>query len=174
MARHHKLRSAVAACAAALAAALNTPAGAQNGEGQESDAPSAVQQCLNQPAIKRTKILNEGNIVFITRDGTIYNNQLPRQCPSLKRSSLVNYGIEHSRLCAGNSFTVLYRIGNNSLVPGFVCQLGHFLPITAAELEDLTAMTDEDRARTSRRRSSREAVTTEQVELPPTEAAPAE
>ena len=64
---------------------------------------------------------------------------------------------------------MLYRIGNNNYVPGFVCQLGHFLPITAAELEDLTAMTDEDRARTSRKRSSREAVTTEQVELPPTE-----
>ena len=98
----------------ALAAALNAPAGAQSGEGQESDAPSAVQQCLNQPTIRRTKILNEGNIVFITRDGTIYNNQLPRQCPSLRRSSLVNYGIEHSRLCAGNSFAVLYRIGNNN------------------------------------------------------------
>ena len=60
------------------------------------------------------------------------------------------------------------------MCPAFVCQLGHFLPITAAELEDLTAMTDEDRARTSRRRSSREAVTTEQVELPPAETAPTE
>ena len=71
----------------ALAAALNAPAGAQSGEGQESDAPSAVQQCLNHPTIRRTKILNERNIVFVTRDGTIYNNQLPRQCPSLRRTA---------------------------------------------------------------------------------------
>jgi len=174
MARHHKLRSAAAAWAVALAATLNAPARAQSGEGQERDAPSAVQQCLNQPTIKRTKILNESNIVFITRDGTIYNNQLPKQCPSLGRRSMVNYPIEQSRLCAGNSFTVLYRIGIDNYVPGFVCQLGRFLPITAAELEDLTAMTDEDRARTSRKRSSREAVTTEQVEVPPTETAPTE
>ena len=174
MARHTNVGHVAVACAVALAAALNVPAGAQSGEEQERDAPSAVQQCLNQPTIRRTKILNERNIVFITRDGTIYNNQLPRQCPSLKRQSLVNYPIEQSRLCAGNSFTVLYRIGNNNLVPGFVCQLGHLLPITAAELEDLTAMTDEDRARTSRRRSSREAVTTEPVELPPTATAPTE
>ena len=173
MARHTKLAPAAAACAVALTAALNAPAGAQSGEGQESAEPSAVRQCLNQPTIRRTKVLNDRNIVFVMRDDTIYNNQLPRQCPSLRRNSLVNYGVAQSRLCAGTSFAVLWKVGND-YVQGAVCQLGQFLPITAAELEDLTAMTEEDRARVSRRRSSREAVTTEQVELPPAEPAPAE
>jgi hypothetical protein len=36
----------------------------------------------------------------------------------------------------------------------------------------LTAITEENRERRPRRRSVREAVTTEQVELPPAEAAP--
>jgi hypothetical protein len=106
--------------------------------------------------------------VFITRDDLIYNNQLPRQCPSLRRGSLVNYAVANRQLCAGGQFQVLWQTGAGNFTPAFTCQLGAFVPITEADLEDLTTMTDEDRdRRRSRRRSSREAVTSEQVELPP-------
>jgi hypothetical protein len=158
--------------ALALAAALHAAACAQDDE-QESDAPRAAQACLNQPTIRRTRILNDRNIVFMTRDGQIYNNQLPRQCPSLRRGSLVSYPIEQSRLCAGNSFQVMWETSARNYAPAFICQLGQFLPITQGELEDLVTMTERDRSRSGRRRSTREAVTTEQVELPPPEPAPA-
>jgi hypothetical protein len=158
--------------AALLAAALSSPAVGQDGEDTERDAPSAAQSCLAQPMIKRTKILNDRNIVFVARDDSIYNNQLPRQCPSLKRGSLVNYPIEHGRLCAGANIQLLWEASPRNYVPAFVCQLGLFVPITESELADLTAMTDEDRERRPRRRSLREAVRSEQVELPPPEAAP--
>jgi hypothetical protein len=127
---------------------------------------------LPQPTIKRTKILNDRNIVFVARDGTIYNNQLPRRCPSLKRNTLVNYPVEHGRMCAGDNFQLMWEASPRNYVPAFVCQLGLFVPITESELEDLTAITEENRERRPRRRSVREAVTTEQVELPPAEAAP--
>jgi hypothetical protein len=165
-------RWSIAACVLTWGATSQAPAIAQDGEHEEDDTSGAAQACLNHPTIRRTRVLNDRNIVFTTRDGKIYNNQLPRQCPSLRRGSLVNYGIEHSRLCAGSSFQVLWEISAKNYTPAFVCQLGAFIPITEGELEDLVAMTEPDRTR-PRRRSAREAVTTEQVELPREQAAPA-
>jgi hypothetical protein len=86
---------------------------------------------------------------------------------------LVNYAVEHGRMCAGDNFQLMWEASPRNYVPAFVCQLGLFVPITESELEDLTAVTEENRERRPRRRSLREAVTTEQVELPPAEAAPA-
>jgi hypothetical protein len=166
-------RSSAPTFAAVLVAALGATAEAQDGETQASDgdAASVARTCLNHPSIRRTKVLSDRNIVFVTRDDTIYSNQLPRQCPSLKRNSLVNYTIENSRVCAGDRFQVLWELGPGNYAPAFVCQLGSFVPITEAELEDLTAMTEQDRSRSNSRRSRREAVTTEEVELPPAAAA---
>jgi len=171
MDEHTIRKRSAGVCTALLAAVLGTAASAQDGADDDSgdEPPRAAQTCLNHPTIKRTKILNDRNIVFITRDDTIYNNQLPRQCPSLKRGSLVNYAIEHSRLCAGGQFQVLWQLDMNRYAPAFVCQLGAFVPITEDELETLTAMTEENRSRRSARRSKGEAVTTEEVELPPAE-----
>jgi hypothetical protein len=172
-------RGSMPTYAALLAAALATGAKAQDGTTQASDSEpaSVARPCLNHPAIRRTKVLNDRNIVFVMRDDTIYSNQLPRQCPSLKRNSLVNYTIENSRVCAGDRFQVLWELGPGNYAPAFVCQLGSFVPITEAELEDLTAMTEANRTRSNSRRSRREAVTTEEVELPPaaaTDSAPPE
>lgn len=167
-----------AACAALLTA-LCGGAAAQDGAADD-DRASVAQACLDNPTIKRTRILDGRNIVFITRDGSIYNNQLPRQCPSLRRGSLVNYAVTNRKLCAGGQIQVLWETGPaGNYTPAFTCQLGAFVPITEADLEDLTTMLAEDRdQRPPRRRNAREAVTSEQVELPQpaeqTPAAPAE
>ena len=165
---HWVLLMATLTCSG-LAAAQNGGATA-SGNAAQSDEPSMAQPCLNHSAIRRTKVLNDRNIVFVMRDDNIYNSQLPRQCPGLRRNSLVNYGIAtNSRLCAGSLFQVLWEQGPNNYLPAAVCKLGNFVPITEAELEDLTVMTEPERGRRSGRRSgrsSREAVTTEQVQLP--------
>ena len=141
---------------------------------EAEEAPREARACLDHPTIRRTRVLDDRNIVFVTRDNTIYNNQLPKECPSLRRGSLVNYPIEQRRLCVGGSFQVLWQTGaGNNYIPAFVCQLGLFVPISEGELEDLTAATDSSRDRRPRRRSRREAVTTEQIELPAAEAASA-
>jgi hypothetical protein len=84
---------------------------------------------------------------------------------------MVNYSVSSGRMCEGDRFQVLLeqRPGSSlpSYVPGALCPLGMFVPITESELEDLVAMTEENRAKARRGRSAREAVTTEQVELPP-------
>jgi len=156
-----------AAVYALMAAGLALPSAAQQGDDAEpANAPGGPRSCLAQPTIDRTKILDGKNIVFVTRQDTIYNNELPKQCPSLKRGSLVNYGIANGRLCAGDSFHVLWETKPGTYMPAALCRLGNFVPITAAELEDLMTMTEEHRERGRRGRSSRDAVTTEQIELP--------
>ena len=114
--------------------------------------------------------MNNRTIVFVTRQDEIYNHELPKRCPSLNRRSLVNFGIANGRVCAGDRFQVLLETTPKNFVPGPLCELGTFVPITEAELEDLTAMTDEKRER--RGRSKREAISTEEVELAPPAATP--
>jgi len=164
-----------ATCAALLTAVFAAPLAAQHGE--EADAGDAIdrgpQACLSQTDIRRATILSDRNIVFVTRHDEIYNNQLPKECPGLNRKSLVNYPITSRRLCAGDRFQILWEQSPGNFLPATTCPLGAFVPITEAELDDLTAMTEENRSRKQRGRSAREAVTTEQVQLPPT-ATPAE
>lgn len=157
--------------AALLAAVLVAPIAAQQGDDDAIDA--GPKSCLNQTDIRRVTILNARNIVFVTRQDEIYNNELPKQCAGLNRKSLVNYPITNRRICAGDRFQLLWEQTPGNFQPASMCPLGTFVPITEAELEDLTTMTEENRGRRQRGRSAREAVTTEQVELPPA-AAPAE
>jgi hypothetical protein len=161
----HRLASG---CAALLAAAWTTAGVAQEGEDDE-DVPREPRSCLSQSEIARTTILNDRNIVFVTRFDEIYNSQLSKQCPGLNRKSLVNYPITNRRLCAGDRFAVLWEQQPGSYLPTSQCALGTFVPITATELEDLLSMTEDKRDRRPRGRSKREAVTTEQIELPSTE-----
>jgi hypothetical protein len=155
------------ALALALALLLTAGAPAQDGEDEEDDGEAGVAQaCLDHPTIRRTRIINDRNIAFFMRGGTIYLNQLPRQCPSLRTRSIVNYAIENRRICDGSLFQVMWEAGTGNFVPSFVCRLGPFVPVTAEQLEDLEILTTEER-RSSRRRNTSEAVTTEEVELPP-------
>jgi len=162
-----------AICTALLAAALAALGAAQQDEEAEAaDTPTEPRSCLARPTIDRTRILNGRNIVFVTRDDTIYNNQLPKECPTLSRRSLVNYGIQNGRMCAGDRFQVLWENGPGRYQPTAMCQLGTFVPITESALDDRVTMTEENRERSRRGRSKREAVTTEEVEAPPVPPAP--
>jgi hypothetical protein len=163
-----KTHKGTAGCIVLLAATLSAGAGAQDGKDGDDDEATVAKVCIDQHLIRRTRIIGDRNIAFILKNDTIYNNQLPRQCPSLQRNSLVNYAVASRQLCAGGQFQVLWQTGLGNYTPAFTCQLGAFVPITEAELEDLAAITSEQRDRQRpRRRNPREAVTTEEVELPP-------
>jgi hypothetical protein len=164
MDKRNVLTRSAATCAALLAMA--GPGAAQQGEDTDTvESPTEPRSCLNQSEIRQAKILDGRNIVFVTRFEKIYSNQLPKQCPGLRRNTLVNYPITNRRLCEGDRIQVLIEQFRD-YIPGAQCPLGLFVPITEAELADLTDSTDESRAKHPRGRSSREAVTTEQVELP--------
>jgi hypothetical protein len=80
----------------------------------------------------------------------------------------VNYPIAAGALCAGSLIQLLQSTGSGSYTPTFTCQLGNFVPISADEVEALAALTgDAPDRRRARGRNKGEAVSSEQVELPP-------
>jgi hypothetical protein len=155
--RHARL----AACWALVLTALRLSVEAQDG-----GAAGAERACLNHPTIRNIRVLNDTNIAFFTSDDTIYNNTLPKRCPTLRRGSLLTYAVENGQLCAGGRFTVSDRVGE---LAAFECRFGYFAPITEDELADLTvAVNPPERGRRGSRRSRGDATTTE-VKLPPRE-----
>jgi len=152
-------------CAAWLSFVVAGVGAAQDGAGEEGNGPRIARPCLNHSDIKRTQVLDARNIVFVTREGEIFDNQLLRQCPSLRRNSVLNYAPVNGKLCAGNTFAVMWQVNANSYVPAFICPLGNFVPITEDELAALTFMTADGPSRRERRRG-RDAIKAEPVELP--------
>jgi hypothetical protein len=131
----------------------------------DDDDTSVAQTCIRHSQLRRTKVLGDRNIVFVTRNGSIFNNELPRQCPSMRRNALLNYAVDGGDMCAGDSFQVLWQVGTNYM-PAFVCQLGMFAPISEDEMADLEALTEERSERKPRRRTERDMVQAERAALP--------
>jgi hypothetical protein len=163
----------------------------QAGVASADDTAKVATACLRRSEIRSTKILDDRNILFITRDKTTYDNQVAPRCPGMLRNAVMSftYG-ENGKLCAGSTFTVLYRAGSSTntisffdpvtqkpttmqgpaFITGPTCRLGTFGPISPDEVKALVAATDEPKR--SRRRSDRDAVKTEAVEaVSPIEAA---
>ena len=159
--RNQARRRAAALCIALGFAGL----GASSVAADENDA-SVAQPCVRHSNLKRTKILDDRNILFVMRNGEIYHNPLPHECPSVRRNSLLNYQIANGQLCEGSTFTVLWQVGTN-WVPAFVCPLGKFVPISEDEAQDLTALTEEQPRSRRNPRGAREMIQVERVDLPP-------
>jgi hypothetical protein len=142
-----------------LAAASSSPVA----RGDETE-NAVAKSCLYQAELRTTQVLDDRTILFTTRDGRTYSNTLPRQCPSMRRGSLLNYTYEGRRLCAGSVFQVLFDLGGRR-VPTVICPLGNFAPITEDEAEDLitTARNRTDGRRT--RRGERDIVRIEPADV---------
>ena len=132
-----------------------------------------MESCLPRPNIRRTQILNDSQIVFVTRDRKLYLNELARQCPGLRRDSQVSYSTDQRQFCAGTTFQVLLRVGTGSntqsitipgsnehismpspsFVPGPVCTLGGFEPVTSEQVEAIEEASKAQRASRRERRS---------------------
>ena len=166
--------------------------GAQAGVAFADDEASVATACLRRSDIRSTKILDDRNVLFITRDRTTYNNQLVRQCPGMRRNSAMSFTYANNgKLCTGSTFTVLYRSGQSTnttpytnpvtnehialqgpaFVTGPTCQLGMFGPVSQDEVKVLLAATEEPKR--SRRRGDQDAVKTEAVEAAPAPDLPA-
>jgi hypothetical protein len=169
-----------------------TFAGSVAGTSAADERSAVAQSCIHHPSIKRSKVLNDRNILFVMNDKTMYNNVLPRQCPGMKPNATLSYTYSNnSDLCNGSTFTLLQRVGMSSMstpvtipgsnqhiafpapafVPTFVCPMGLFVRVTQDEVDLIIASTAEHEqqqpARRERRRAGRDAIKTEAVVLPP-------
>ena len=138
----------------------------------QDDPGGAAQYCVRPSDIDRTKILDDRNVLFFMRNETVYQNVLPRVCPQLRSEGRFAYDKSGNRLCQKSSITVLVEFGIGDYVPGAVCRLGMFLPVTEDEVEDLLASSQKGKGDRDAR-SPRGPIEAKPVELPPDAAGPA-
>lgn len=156
---------------ALLAAALAVTAlgGARPSSGQQA---AAEQSCLYMGDVRRTAILDDNNILFYMRNGTIYQNHLRNTCFMLRSANRFTYGsTAMRRLCVGDLIQVLPDSSfGGAPFPTATCNLGTYLPIDKDVADDLVATSHGKKSKEGR---SHQVLKTEPVELPP-EKPPAE
>src|SRR5262245_34461780 len=156
---------------ALLAGALAVVAvgGATRSSGQDA---AAAQTCVYMADVRRTTILDDNNILFTMRNGTVYQNRLRSTCFMLKNANRFTYGASAlRRLCVGDLIQVLPESSfGGTAFPMATCTLGNDLPIDKEVADDLVASSQGKKTKEAR---SRQVMKTEPVELPP-EAPPAE
>jgi hypothetical protein len=114
------LRGRAGVAAVALAAVFGAAQGAVAADDEPLD-------CLQIVQIKNTKIIDDQNIVFQTRNNKFYNNKLPHKCGGLKSADKFRYKTSLSQLCNVDMITVLQGSGS-SMMDGATCGLGMFTP----------------------------------------------
>jgi hypothetical protein len=107
----------------------------QDGE-EEGAFDRTPEDCIIVSRIDQTDAIDDQNIIFRMRGDDVYRNTLPSKCPGLARENRIAYETRSSRLCKVDTITVLEDFGVG-FRPGFTCRLGPFVPLSAAEVEDL-------------------------------------
>ncbi|RMF09910.1 MAG: hypothetical protein D6763_06955 [Alphaproteobacteria bacterium] len=88
-----------------------------------------VQDCLQTYLIRSANVLDDRHIIFETRGGDYYLNQLPHRCPQLGFEERFGYTLRGpNRLCHVDFITVLTTTG-----PGASCGLGKFEKLEKVE-----------------------------------------
>jgi hypothetical protein len=160
-----RLQAALLAGALAVIAAGS----ATRSSGQQA---ATAQTCLYMGDVRRTAILDDNNILFYMRNGTVYQNRLRGTCFMLKSANRFTYGSSAlRRLCLGDLIQVLPDSSfGGAPFPTATCPLGNYLPIDKDVADDLVATSQGKRSKEGR---SRQVMKTAPVELPP-ETPPAE
>ena len=83
--------------------------------------------CLPLTSIGETHVRDGRTIDFELRNGNVYRNTLPHQCPGLGFDESFSYETSLSQLCSLDIITVLHRTGG--IRRGASCGLGKFQPI---------------------------------------------
>ena len=108
------------------------PAAAQ---AQDDETDGSV-RCISINRISSTQVLDDHNILFHMRGGTIYRNELPHRCPGLRLEKAFMYRTSVSQLCDIDIITVLTDHGFG-FTPGPSCGLGRFQPTTKEDIKAL-------------------------------------
>ncbi|WP_375390551.1 hypothetical protein [uncultured Sphingomonas sp.] len=85
--------------------------------------------CVGLPQIRETRVRDDRTIDFVMRDGRVYRNVLPANCPELGFEQRYSYETSLSELCSTDIIHVLHATGP---FQGASCGLGQFQPVTLA------------------------------------------
>ncbi|HEX7063287.1 MAG TPA: hypothetical protein VF200_15045 [Woeseiaceae bacterium] len=115
-------------------AGFGAPAAAQDEEDGERNMDAI--HCVSIRGIDAIDIVDARNLVFRMRNGDVYRNRLPRQCPGLRRNGTLMYRSSVGQLCSIDIITVLEN-RSFGFFPGASCGLGMFEPITKDIADEL-------------------------------------
>lgn len=99
-------------------------------------AHSETLDCVSLMTIDHTQVVDDQDIVFHMRDGSMYLNRLSHRAPGLDRNQPFMYRTSIGRLCKGDTITVLETWGFG-LTQGASTGLGEFIPTDKAEVDAL-------------------------------------
>jgi hypothetical protein len=88
--------------------------------------------CLNLSNIQETKVVSDEAILFRTRDGKFYVNELPNKCSGLKFEDGFAYSTSIAQLCDNVEIITVLRRGNS-------CGLGKFTEVTRDQGKQLVS-----------------------------------
>ena len=146
--------------AVAGAAALFAVGGPKSAAAQ--DRPTAAKSCVFLPDLDHTKIVNERNILFYLRNGTILQNSLHDTCYGLHEKTRFTYGSSSmKRLCTGDMITLIADLSFGGVASANTCKLGLFLPVNDDEVADLLATVNKGKGG-----QKKPAIKSQPVELP--------
>lgn len=94
-----------------------------------ASAPGEKVQCIPHFMIERTRIINDKTILFEMKNGVVWRNELPSECPRLKREGRFSYRTSMSQLCSMDMITLSSIMG----IPGPSCGLGEFMRMPGAD-----------------------------------------
>jgi len=152
-----QLKTSVLAGALAVIALGSAP--------RSSGQQGAEQNCVYMGDVRRTAILDDNNILFYMRNGTVYQNHLRNTCFMLRSANRFTYGSSAlRRLCAGDLIQVLPESSfGGAPFPMATCNLGTYLQIEKDVADDLLATSQ---GKKTKEGASRQVMKTEPVELP--------
>jgi hypothetical protein len=139
-----------------LACAIAASFGSGLAAAQQGADATAAPSCVPRPAVRRMQIVDAQTVLFVMRDKTQFKNELPKQCPGMRRNSQLSFTQADQQVCTGTNFQVMLRVGSGSnsesvllpggatmsvprpdMIPGPVCALGEFTAISEDDAEAL-------------------------------------
>ncbi len=131
----HRLKSGAMALLVAVAGAGTSIAQDENDRQRDEQDGDAI-HCVRVQGIQRIDIVDSDTLVFRMRNGKVYRNDLPYNCPGLRRDDTLMYRTTIGQVCDLDIVTVLEDWGFG-FAPGVSCGLGVFHPITGQIADEL-------------------------------------
>ncbi|MBJ90256.1 MAG: hypothetical protein CMO98_10390 [Woeseia sp.] len=141
---------------AVLSVALPMAAAAGQEDPEEKNIDRESRACISVRQIRHTDVIDDQNILFFMRGGTVYLNMLPRRCTMLRREKRFMYETRTGGLCRREHIRILtqdigsggvggglFGSGINNLMGGVMCSLGAFYELSEEDVEAFKMATQE-------------------------------
>jgi hypothetical protein len=102
-------------------------------DGEDPFVEDGSSRCVNIGLILRTKVVDDGHVVFFMRNDELLLNTLRSRCSGLARRGSFTYKINSRSLCELDRIAVIDG-GSFSEPLGRSCALGRFRPVTMEDL----------------------------------------